>query len=418
MAANSEIRGLTLEGKNDDAFALSRGEAKELLAEAEADMASIVDKNIEEMAVDADQSDRDYAAARAGLLLISCIGILGAAGLAWFVVSGINRSLNRVIGQIDEGSGQVAAASDQVSAASQSLAEGASEQAASIEETSSSLEELSSMTRQNAENANRANQLVEETKQVVKEADSSMDRLVESMGAVSKASEETSKIIKTIDEIAFQTNLLALNAAVEAARAGEAGAGFAVVADEVRNLALRATEAAKNTAELIEDTTGKIKEGSALVEATNQSFSQVSESSNKVAELVAEISAASGEQAEGIDQINTAISDVDKVTQQNASNAEESASASEELNAQARGMQASVKALHTLVAGRKAIAGGRTEEGARGERLASGSGHAALPAATNDRSQEKGSAARKTSPGEVDPDRAIPMGDEDFRDMQ
>ena len=174
---------------------------------------------------------------------------------------------------------------------------------------------------------------------MVERANGSMTELTQSMEDISKASDETSKIIKTIDEIAFQTNLLALNAAVEAARAGEAGAGFAVVADEVRNLAMRAAEAAKNTAALIEGTVKKVKDGSELVERTNGAFAEVSKSAAKVTDLVSEIAAASSEQAQGIDQVNTAVTEMDKVTQQNAANAEESASASEEMNAQAEQMK-------------------------------------------------------------------------------
>ena len=242
----------------------------------------------------------------------------------------------RVIDGLSEGSDQVASASAQVSTASQSLAEGSAEQAASLEETSSSLEEMASMTKQNADNANQADNLMKEANQVVGKANDSMGELNTSMEEISKASEETSKIIKTIDEIAFQTNLLALNAAVEAARAGEAGAGFAVVADEVRNLAMRAAEAAKNTAGLIEGTVKKVKDGAEIVTKTNEAFTEVAQSAAKVGELVNEISAASNEQAKGIEQVNQGMGEMDKVTQQNAANAEESASASEEMSAQAQ----------------------------------------------------------------------------------
>jgi methyl-accepting chemotaxis protein len=183
----------------------------------------------------------------------------------------------------------------------------------------------------------------------VDKANSAMTELITSMAEITKASEETSKIIKTIDEIAFQTNLLALNAAVEAARAGEAGAGFAVVADEVRNLALRAADAAKNTATLIEGTVKKINEGSALVNSTSEAFAEVSDNARKVGELVGEIAAASKEQAEGIEQINKATVEMDKVTQQNAANAEESASASEEMSAQANQMMEYVGELVAMV---------------------------------------------------------------------
>jgi methyl-accepting chemotaxis protein len=211
-------------------------------------------------------------------------------------------------------------------AMSQSLSEAASEQAASLEETSSSMEEMASMTRQNASNANEANTLMTETGSVVDDANRSMAELTESMQEITRASEETAKIIKTIDEIAFQTNLLALNAAVEAARAGEAGAGFAVVADEVRNLAMRAADAAKNTANLIEGTAKKIKNGSGIVSKANEAFTKVATGAKKVSELVGEISAASNEQAQGIEQISKAAAEMNSVTQQNAAAAEELAS--------------------------------------------------------------------------------------------
>jgi methyl-accepting chemotaxis protein len=180
-----------------------------------------------------------------------------------------------------------------------------------------------------------------------------MAQLTISMEDISKASEETFKIIKTIDEIAFQTNLLALNAAVEAARAGEAGAGFAVVADEVRNLAMRAADAAKNTAELIEGTVKKVSDGSKLVATTNDAFGKVAESSGKVGAIVAEISAASSEQSKGIEQVNIAIAEMDKVVQQNAANAEESASASEEMNAQAEQLKSFVQDLIMVITGQR-----------------------------------------------------------------
>jgi methyl-accepting chemotaxis protein len=272
----------------------------------------------------------------------------------------IVRPVRRTIDNLSEGSEQVASAAEQVSSSSQALAAGASEQAASIEETTSSLEEMASLNKQNAANAQQANIIMGEATQVVAKANDSMQRLTVSMSEISKASEETSKIVKTIDEIAFQTNLLALNAAVEAARAGEAGAGFAVVADEVRNLAMRAAEAAKTTANLIEETVKKVKDGSKVVAQANAAFQQVAGSASKAADLVAEISVASKEQAQGIAQINAAVAEMDKVIQQNAANAEESASASEELSAQAGQMQGMVVELATIVNG--CAAGGQKPE--------------------------------------------------------
>ena len=304
------------------------------------------------------ESDRSKTLALGGMV----VGFFAALAFGFFLSVSITRKLTTIIDGLGEGAEQVASASSQVSSASQSLAEGASEQAASIEETSSSLEEMSSMTRQNADNANQADTLMKEANQVVTAANSSMGDLILSMEEISKASEETSKIIKTIDEIAFQTNLLALNAAVEAARAGEAGAGFAVVADEVRNLAMRAADAAKNTASLIEGTVKQVKEGGELVGKTNENFSEVARSAAKVGELVSEIAAASSEQAQGISQVNTAVNEVDKVTQQNAANAEESASASEEMNAQAEQMKGFVSELVALVGSSKNISGRYREQ--------------------------------------------------------
>ncbi|TSA55593.1 MAG: hypothetical protein D4R45_02085, partial [Planctomycetaceae bacterium] len=259
--------------------------------------------------------------------------------------------VKRIASSLDDVADQVASASGQVSSASHLLAEGASEQASSLEETSSSMEEMSSMTRQNADNAAQADTLMKEANQVIGNANTSMGELTTSMEDITKASEETSKIVKTIDEIAFQTNLLALNAAVEAARAGEAGAGFAVVADEVRNLAMRAADAAKNTADLIEGTVKKVGEGAALVSRTNEAFGEVATSSGKVSELVGEIASGSNEQAAGIEQVNKAVTEMDKVTQSNAASAEESASASEEMNTQAEHMKGVVGELIALVSG-------------------------------------------------------------------
>ena len=279
------------------------------------------------------------------------IGVVVGLLFAFLITRAITRPLNMVIEGLNKGSESVAFASAQVSSSSHALAEGSSDQAASIEETSSSLEEMSSMTKQNADNATQADTLMKEANMVVDKANRSMNQLTLSMENISKASEETSKIIKTIDEIAFQTNLLALNAAVEAARAGEAGAGFAVVAGEVRNLALRAADAAKNTANLIEGTVKNVKYGSDLVNATNEAFLEVATNVAKVTELVGEIAEASKEQSQGIEQVNIAVTEMDKITQQNAANAEESASASEEMNAQATQMKNIIDELMVLVGG-------------------------------------------------------------------
>jgi methyl-accepting chemotaxis protein len=381
---------------------------KNLFLALENAMEKVIDP-AKEAKVSAASSAQQRAANLAIIFTTSCvfIGIL----LAILITLGITRPINKIIASLNDGTAQVESASSQVARASQALAEGSSEQAASIEETSSSLEEMSSMTKQNAGNANQADNLMKEANRVVGEANESMTELTTSMEDISRASEETSKIIKTIDEIAFQTNLLALNAAVEAARAGEAGAGFAVVADEVRNLAMRAADAAKNTAELIEGTVKKVKDGSELVARTNEAFSGVSENTVKVGELVAEIAAASDEQATGIEQVNTAVTQMDSVVQANAANAEESASASEELNAQCSETYRIVQNLKALVNGAK---GEDHAEGQEGERhLHVLKDH--LGTDSNETSKNKAPSQDKTS--EVSPEQVIPMDDNDFKDF-
>jgi methyl-accepting chemotaxis protein len=359
---------------------------------------------------------------------LSGVGMGAGFGLALFLGTilslSITRPIKRIINDLNEGADQVAAASSQVSSSSQVLARGSSEQAASLEETSSSLEEMASMTRQNASNASEANALMQETGKVVQEADRFMQELTTSMQDISQASGETAKIIKTIDEIAFQTNLLALNAAVEAARAGEAGAGFAVVADEVRNLAMRAAEAAKNTAALIEGTVDKVKGGTDLVAKTGEAFTQVTSSTGKVKDLVAEIAATSQEQAQGAEQISKAVALMDTVVQQNAANGEESASASEELYAQAEQMKGVVGGLVALVSGNndRAPAGsgpGRALPGTRprpGAALARPhAARAAGPGSRPDRALSPRSINGKSRA--LSPEEVIPLEGDSFKDF-
>ncbi len=268
--------------------------------------------------------------------------------LGFFMSRFVGKSLNRVIMELRNASEQVSALSGQVLSSSQQLSEKASDQASSLEETSSSLEETSSMTQRNADNAGFADRIVKESDRDIKDANASMIRLTRFFEEISQASEETRKIIRIIDELAFQTRLLGLNAAVEAARAGEAGAGFAVVADEVKRLAVRSGDAAKNTAELIENTVEKVQKGLNVISATNEAFVKMETGARKVDELVGEISANSKEQAQGIAQINISVAETDTVVQQNAASAEDLAGASQEMNAQAEHMNGFVQKLATM----------------------------------------------------------------------
>jgi len=285
-------------------------------------------------------------------LFIAAVLVILATVIILMIVRSIVRPINQVIAGLIEASAQAAAASAQVSTASQQLAETSSKQSASVEETFAFLEEVSSMIRQNSDNAVQADGLMKDTRKVVDQAADSMSRLTISMEEMSASGKKTSEIIKTINEIAFQTNLLALNASIEAARAGDAGAGFAVVADEVRNLAIRAARAAQNTAALIEDTTKKMNEGSEIVKSANAVFFKVTETTSMTGELLGEITTSSYEQTRGIEQVNKAGSDMEKGIQQNAANAEETASSSEEMDARAEQMRGFVQELADLVKGK------------------------------------------------------------------
>jgi len=332
------------------------------------------------------------------MALISGLALAVAVLVIMFFGRAVANPIMRVVQTLTEASNQVSAASTEVAAAGQSLAEGAGEQAASIEETSASLEEITSMTKANADNAAQADSLMKDAHRIVEQAGRQMDDMAVSMNRIAESGAEISKIVRSIDEIAFQTNLLALNAAVEAARAGEVGMGFAVVADEVRALAMRAAEAAKNTQALIEDTVRRINEGSELVGKTRTGFMEVTESAGKVASLVSEIAAASGEQSQGIDQVAKATAEMDKVVQQNAANAEESASAAQEMDAQAHLMKEMISRLESLVTGSDGL--GPVEAAGPGRSPA----RKRLPAP-----RPGGRAAGKK---EIKPEEVIPLDDE------
>ena len=278
------------------------------------------------------------------ILLLNVVG--------WIVAKSIPRSFMLLIDRLAIGAAQIESASGHIASSSESLASSTTEQAASLEETSASLEEIASMTKNNAENSREAKDLTGAMREVADTGASDMDKMAHAMAAIKESSNNIAKIIKTIDEIAFQTNILALNAAVEAARAGEAGMGFAVVAEEVRNLALRSASAARETAEKIEDSIQKSSAGVQINAKVSLSLADIVSKARQADELVAQISIASNEQSQGIDQINSSVSQMDAMTQNNAAGAEESANVSADLRTQSTQLTQLVQELQTLVGGK------------------------------------------------------------------
>jgi methyl-accepting chemotaxis protein len=247
----------------------------------------------------------------------------------------MNASLAKLVSEVRTGSDEIATAANEIASGNLELSSRTEQQAGSLEETASSMEEMTSTVRQNAENALQANQLAASASDVARRGGDVVARVVETMGDIDVASRKIVEIIAVIDGIAFQTNILALNAAVEAARAGEQGRGFAVVASEVRNLAQRSASAAREIKQLIDDSVGKVSQGTQLVGQAGATMSEVVDSVQRVTDIMAEISSASREQEGGITQINHAVTEMDAVTQQNAALVEEAAGAAGSLQEQA-----------------------------------------------------------------------------------
>jgi methyl-accepting chemotaxis protein len=254
------------------------------------------------------------------------------------LASGVNRVLMNmadVVRSMAGAAAEVRTGSEEISRGNADLSQRTEEQASSLEETASSMEEMTSTVKNNADNAAQANQLAAAAREQAERGGSVVGAAVAAMGEINASSKRIADIISVIDEIAFQTNLLALNAAVEAARAGEQGRGFAVVASEVRNLASRSAEAAKEIKTLIQDSVGKVTEGTRLVDESGKALAEIVVRVKKVTDVMAEIASSSREQASGIEQVNKAITMMDDVTQQNAALVEEASAAAQALTEQA-----------------------------------------------------------------------------------
>jgi methyl-accepting chemotaxis protein/methyl-accepting chemotaxis protein-1 (serine sensor receptor) len=274
---------------------------------------------------------------------------IGAGAFVFWTQRQVKASLMAVASRLRDGAEHLLAAAGQASSTGRSLSKGATEQAASLEETSASMEEMASMTRNNADSSGQAAALMAAVEHQVSRSNALLTEMVGSMEHIKQSSMRVSKIIKTIDEIAFQTNILALNAAVEAARAGEAGMGFAVVADEVRSLAQRAARAAHDTEALIEDASASAAQGATKVQQVADAIAEFTASVVKVRGIADEVNEASRQQALGIDQVTQAVVQMEHRTQLTAASAEESAAASEDLDAQARSAMQLVRELEAMI---------------------------------------------------------------------
>ena len=285
------------------------------------------------MIANVEEIHRTALHARWSLIAVTTVALTAGIILALLTARLVIRLLRRTTESLDEASLQLRDTAVQVSSMSQQLAEGAAEQASNLEETASAVAQMNASTRQNASSAQQVNEFMSNSRNNLATGEHCMADLEISMVAIQDGASQISQVIKVIEDISFQTNLLALNAAVEAARAGDHGKGFAVVADEVRSLAVRSAEAAKHTEGLIGETIKNTHDGADVARKTGDALRAIVGDANKVAELINDIATASHEQAEGVSQINTTVTHLDQLTQQNAANAEQSAAASEELSA-------------------------------------------------------------------------------------
>ena len=294
----------------------------------------------------------------------ACLALFGLlTGYCWWFQRTVSRRLRETAGDLSRAAEELLAAANEVASNTNTVASGTSEQAASLQETTTSLQEMTGMTTRNAASSGNAKNVANATRRVAETGAENMRHMNEAMVELNTSSGEVAKIVKTIDEIAFQTNILALNAAVEAARAGEAGMGFSVVAEEVRSLAKRSAVAARETAAKIEASLQKSQHSIRLAGEVAANLDDIVKKIRTLDEVAGQIANASQEQSQGIAQITHAVAQMDRVTQANAASAEQSASAAQELNAQANAVRDSAVVLQRMAGLREEPAPGARPEG-------------------------------------------------------
>lgn len=369
---NETITRLAMEGKNEEAYALSRGHGREARIAVEKSVAELIDLNKSRMAEESKIADEVFVHSRNIMIGTSTFSILLGSLISFLVLRSLSRSINKIIASLDDGANQVTSAAQQISSSSEELSQSATEQASSLEETSSSVEEMSSMIQKNSDNAKKTAQVATSSQESAAKGKNVVNSMIKAIEDINASNNEISEIVKVISEIGnktrvindivFQTKLLSFNASVEAARAGDHGKGFAVVAEEVGNLAQMSGNAAKDISSMLEGSIQRVERlvatsrekvdvGTRVANECGDVLGEIVNNVSNVTKMADEIARASDEQARGIQQITKAMSQLDQVTQQNAASSEEAASSAEELSGQAESLRGVVRELISTIKG-------------------------------------------------------------------